>query len=145
MKANTLKLDYLVLHNQKIILVTTEVLNAIKKEEHLDEEDKTYKPIALTDKWLAIFGFNKKVNPINKNTYYSHNDTDLRIIKYKNHEVFYLGYTFKEKNDNIELKYEPKINYLQDLFDAFYLIKKLSYELTSENLVSIEIQLNKDA
>lgn len=139
-KANQLRLGHLVYKGSKLISVSIEDLNEISKEESVDIVKRQYKPIPLSEEWLTIIGFEKKVNPITKDILFT-DKSGLQVRQSKNRGGFSLGYTLKEGNSNYQ--YSPNLIFLHEVFDAFLLLKKITFTPSREQIDEIEQFLKK--
>ena len=137
-KANQLRLGYPVYKNSRLISISIDDLNEILKEESFHLEKRQYKPIVLSEKWLNIMGFEKTVIPFTKDILFIHESSGLRVRPSKNMKNYCLGYILKEKKGNVDYKYCPDLIFLHDLFDAFLLLKRMSVNLTCEQIEQIE-------
>lgn len=139
-KANQLRLGYLVYKGSKLTSVSINDLNEILKEENLDLAKRQYKPIPLSEKWLTIIGFEKKVNPITKDILFT-DKSGLQVRQSKKGGGFSLGYTLKERNGDFQ--YSPNLIFLHEVFDAFILLKKIVFTPSDEQIDEIEQLLKK--
>jgi hypothetical protein len=135
----TLRLGYPIYKNKTLSVVTTEVLREVLEEEKKNESDRIYQAVPLTEAWLVVIGFEKKVNPINKVESYMHH-TGLKVGRGKG--GFYLNYTLKEvMSSSYSISYSPSLEFVHEVLDAILLFKKHVVTLIPEDLELIKQRL----
>lgn len=117
---STANLESIILKDGKPVIVTKDIL--------IDfiQDDSAYAPIIITCELLDKIGFDKTINPVNKDVYYGIGDSNARVIFDNGRRDFRLNFNYSIKSTNRETKsslYFTSLNQLQFYLEIFYGIK----------------------
>jgi hypothetical protein len=141
MKANELKLGHLVHKNDKLTIITIEVLKEILEEENKDDSEKIYKPILLNDRWLKNLKFTRSEKSFGRNGLYYVNDiSTFRVGKYLHDEKYFVGYSIVSAKHKLYIRFR----YLHELLNAHEVFVGCNTIFNKERLNEIEDDLKKN-